>query len=889
MDLGAVVHRIGELTVLQHVDDPAHRFLGIVLYVLHIGAYDIQPEMSDHAAQFRHALLVGGDLRLDVGDVLIRVARRVPARGQQVVESRLAERAPLDQQEIVDQHAFFFDDGAVRRHRTRGQAADIGVMATGADIEQDVLARLVEDRGHDGDVGQMGAAIIGRVQHVDVAGIDAARIVVDHGADALAHRAQMHRHMRCVGDQCAAGVEDGAGEIDTFLDVHRIGRVLQREAHLLGDRHEEIVEDLQHHRIDGGADGRAPGQRHDARQHQVAARVHLGLPSGLNQGGGGGLADDRRAVDLLAVRHVAAVVDRRVVLLTRHVAAYGRQGPGPAALRRGDAAGPLADIAGRADRLDGGGFHHQRLPGHDEAVALAVRLLERRLHIRGRAVFDLDRGIRALIFQMQPAQHGAAAWRDLLAGQLAVGLGRQVAQHRFERRAQRLGQPLLDRFFAQRPHVCQAHAISRQYAREGMQIDRLHAQRISHQAGMLAARAAKTAERIVGHVVTALHRDFLDRVGHILDRDLQETIRDLDGRTLVAGRRLHFFGQRGELDAYGVGIQGLVLIGTEHAGKELRLQLAQHDVAVGDGQRPATPVTGRPRICAGGLRSDAIARAVEDTHRAAARRHRMDSHHRRAHAYARDQGLEGALIFAVVMRHVGRGAAHIEGDQLVETGLPGRTYTADDAAGRTGQDRILALEHGRVGQPAAGLHEHQPYVPNLLGDLVHIAAQDRRQIGVDDRGVAAPDQLDQRAGPVAGGNLRETDFTGDLHHCLLMVGITVAMHQDDGDGAIALVPGRLQRRAGCLVVQRGHHAAVVGHALVDLDDILVEQFGQHHMAVEQAGSRLIADAQRVPETLCDGQQGALALALQERIGGHRGAHLDSLDRVGGDRRVLRQP
>ena len=52
-----------------------------------------------------------------------------------------------------------------------------------------------------------------------------------------------------------AGVENRTRKVEPLLDVHRIGRVLQGDAHLLGDRHEEIVEDLQHHRIDRGADG----------------------------------------------------------------------------------------------------------------------------------------------------------------------------------------------------------------------------------------------------------------------------------------------------------------------------------------------------------------------------------------------------------------------------------------------------------------------------------------------------------------------------------------------------------------------------------------------------------------------------------------------------------
>ncbi len=66
----------------------------------------------------------------------------------------------------------------------------------------------------------------------------------------------MHRDVRRVGDQPSASVKDGAGEIEPLLDVDRARGVLQRVAHLLGDRDEQIVEDLEHHRIGALADFR---------------------------------------------------------------------------------------------------------------------------------------------------------------------------------------------------------------------------------------------------------------------------------------------------------------------------------------------------------------------------------------------------------------------------------------------------------------------------------------------------------------------------------------------------------------------------------------------------------------------------------------------------------
>ena len=65
--------------------------------------------------------------------------------------------------------------------------------------------------------------------------------------------------------------------------------------------------------------------------------------------------------------------------------------------------------------------------------------------------------------------------------------------------------------------------------------------------------------------------------------------------------------------------------------------------------------------------------------------------------------------------------------------------------------------------------------------------------------------------------------------------------------------------------------------MLGLDDLLGEDLRP----------RLVADLERVAETLGDQQQRALALALEQRIGRDRGAHLHRADRarVGSARRL----
>ena len=81
-DRAAFVERIGELTVRHHVDDAAHLLLRIVLNVAHVGVDHVEAELLDHAADLADASVAGGDLRLEIGDVVVGLARRVAAGGE---------------------------------------------------------------------------------------------------------------------------------------------------------------------------------------------------------------------------------------------------------------------------------------------------------------------------------------------------------------------------------------------------------------------------------------------------------------------------------------------------------------------------------------------------------------------------------------------------------------------------------------------------------------------------------------------------------------------------------------------------------------------------------------------------------------------------------------
>ena len=201
---------------------------------------------------------------------------------------------------------------AVGRHRPRGQPADIGMMATRPHPEQHPHALGIEHGCDDRDVGQMGSTAIRIVQHKHIARCNLPRIVRNDGLHAGAHRAQVHRHMRCIGNQRAVCVKHSAGKIQPLLDVDRMGRVLQPITHLLGNRHEQVAEDLQHHRVRIGAQRAPLGTGDMPIEHQITQRREGPAPTCIDQRGRGGLGHDGRSLHGLPGLQGLSPIERRL-------------------------------------------------------------------------------------------------------------------------------------------------------------------------------------------------------------------------------------------------------------------------------------------------------------------------------------------------------------------------------------------------------------------------------------------------------------------------------------------------------------------------------------------------------------------------------------------------
>ena len=220
----------------------------------------------------------------------------------------------------------------------------------------------------------MRAAVIRCVDRIDVTRADFSPVLADDGFDGTIHRTEMHRHMRRVGDQRAVAVEHRAGKIEPLLDIDRIGGVLQGHAHLLGNRHEEIVEHFEHDRIGAGADRPRPRQFFDPPQHQVILGGQLGLPTMLDHHGLMRLDDDRRAFHLVSRRQRFAQIDERAPPFTageEALAARRRRQLRAFYLVRG-----FFEARAAAHGFDGRRLEHQRFFAVDKAEARFVRPLE---------------------------------------------------------------------------------------------------------------------------------------------------------------------------------------------------------------------------------------------------------------------------------------------------------------------------------------------------------------------------------------------------------------------------------------------------------------------------------------------------------------------------------
>ena len=295
-----------------------------------------------------------------------------------------------------------------------------------------------------------------------------------------------------------------------------------------------------------------------------------------------------------------------------------------------------------ADGLDRHRFDNDRLVAIDKAEAALMGAFERAPHRRWRRERNLDRRIGARIAELRAAMDLDRLPRDPLPLDLGDGRVGKLVRDGGDPNERVDAQRLVDPLRALGGDVGQSHAIGREQRRKWMDEHGRDRQSVSDVAGVLAAGAAEAIERIARDVIAARDRNRLDRLGHLRNRNGEKSVGDRLRLPPVADVAR----ERGKALPHDLVVERLVAARAEHFREEIGDQLARHQIGVGDRERAAAAIGGGSGIGAGGSRANAKARAVEREDRAAARGDGMDLHHRRAHAHARDFGLEGALEFA---------------------------------------------------------------------------------------------------------------------------------------------------------------------------------------------------------------------------------------------------
>ena len=323
-------------------------------------------------------------------------------------------------------------------------------------------------------------------------------------------------------------------------------------------------------------------------------------------------------------------------------------------------------------------------------------------------------------------------------------------------------------------------------------------------------------------------------------------------------------------------------------------ETAEHQIGVGDGRLVAAePVAGRPGRRARALRPDAQAAVIDARDRAAAGADLENIHHGDLHrqrlVVAADQRLRGGQRLALVDDAGLRGgAAHVEGDGVVDAERMAERLRADDAGGRARFEHAdaLVLRLRRVVEPAGRLHDQERAVEalaaHMLVDLADIAAHLRPDIGVGDHRRAALELAILLAELVRGrdehpGMVLLQDRLGA--RLVRRAGVAVD-EQDRGSFDAALVEFRAERR-DLRFVERLLDLAVGKHALLDLE--AQRALDQRRVLLEEQiiGVRAVdaPDLVDVAKAFGDQQRGFRAGALEDRVDRHRRAMQEQAGRA----------
>ena len=254
----------------------------------------------------------------------------------------------------------------------------------------------------------------------------------------------------------------------------------------------------------------------------------------------------------------------------------------------------------------------------------------------------------------------------------------------------------------------------------------------------------------------------------------------------------------------------------------------------------------------------------------------MDPQHRCLHADTTHLALEGPVeAFALDQRDVRRRAPHVETDRPIEAGGPRDPAGRDDPARRSREQRVGAAEALAFGEPPRRLHVAELGLGQTAREGVHVPAQQRRQVAVRDRRLAAREEPDLPRELVGTDDVIEPDVTGHLGERTLVRGVEMGVQPDDRDGPGPLVAGAFEERA-CVVEVDGLDDLAVGAAASgDFEPPALKAGGARDLESEEVGAFLGADVEDAGESFVREERRRDAAAFEERVRRDGRAELDA--------------
>ena len=232
-----------EAAVRQIPDRAARQPFGVVDDLLHHRDHAVGAIARDQVEELPLGDVAGRELRAQVA---------VDARRQThvLLDDREQRFVPLSRRielERRDAQPLLVDLGRVRRVGPRHAATHVGVMADGGGKRDP--AAVDEERLEHENVGQVHPAFERIVEREDVARLHRVAVAGHHRGQRGRDRSQVTGQRQSLRHQLAVGVAEGGREIHVVLDHAGIRRADNRQRHLVGDREDRVLEELEGDRI----------------------------------------------------------------------------------------------------------------------------------------------------------------------------------------------------------------------------------------------------------------------------------------------------------------------------------------------------------------------------------------------------------------------------------------------------------------------------------------------------------------------------------------------------------------------------------------------------------------------------------------------------------------